>query len=182
MSDDLAAEVARLDLSASTADYSKDDWARHNAVTHAWFGKQNEPPLDGGVEVGDLTAGSPTFGQVVTYSAEEIDLEEAFDRAPAGGEEAIAIATRLQEFDRERTAAQTATRHHASRRQSIGTRRPTCRARSSLRGGRPSSRRTSSHSSASSGDPDLGDEPAPPRAAILSYARLAPADRGAVIA
>jgi hypothetical protein len=63
MPPDLAAEVARLKLPASTADYSKADWAKHNAATDAWFEKLNEPPADGGVEIVDLTPGSPTFGQ-----------------------------------------------------------------------------------------------------------------------
>jgi hypothetical protein len=135
MQDDLAAEVARLNLPASTADYSKEDWARHNEVVHAWFDRQNEPPLGGGVQITDLTAGSPTFGKSQTYS-----------------QSAMASQSICRSVARTRT-----------------------RARSSLRSGRPScSRRTSSRSSASSGEPEQSDEPAPPRAALLSYACLAP--------
>jgi hypothetical protein len=152
MQDDLAAEVARLNLPANTADYSKEDWARHSAVTNAWCEKQNEPPLGGGVQTSDLTAGSPTFGETSVYTTEEYDLDCAFDQAPPGSAEAIAIAAKLAAMSARATAPPapvlhvTSERIRAPRREAMGVRRRTCT------GGRPSARRSSRSSSGDSSE------------------------------
>jgi hypothetical protein len=76
MHKDLVAAIRRLNLPSSTDDYTRADWAKHNAAVDAWFETQNEPPSDGSIEVVDLTADSPTFGQAT------IVTRQARDRTP----------------------------------------------------------------------------------------------------
>src|SRR5438132_471441 len=99
MPPNLAAELERLNLPASEGDYTPADWKKHNAAIYAWLDEQNEPPADGGIEIVDLTAGSPTFGQATITTSEEIDLMKEFDQEPPGSEEAIAIAAKLEALE-----------------------------------------------------------------------------------
>lgn len=84
-----------------------------------------------------------------------------------------------RDIDREMAADRRILRQPARHRRATPViRRSIRRVRSQLRSGRPCSRRSSSRVSASSGDPDLPDDPEPPRAALLSYGCLTPAQRG----
>jgi hypothetical protein len=132
MPPNLAAEVGRLKAAGK--------WKRFNAVTQA-------QPLDGGVKVGETV-----------YTRQEIDLEEAFDRATTA-EEAVAIATELRAFDARRAQVQTTTRHRGPRPQGIGIRRRTCTGGRRRPGARRTSRSTASSGGAESDSDGPGERP-----------------------